>query len=353
MMFGSWKERVSTFPRLIKLSRYFKYTLGSYSRKFKNPALRSAISSLHYAVPQFPLFGQLLKEGNVAAGGVSWPVGGAITLAENMALQYQQSGGTIQYSKKVVKILTKDDKACGVKLEDGTEHTADFVVSNVDGRKTIMQMLSGKYINRKISRYYQPNQIDDLEFAVLIFLGVKRDLSSYPPASVIYLEEPDTICGLACQHLDIQTYGYDSSMAPPGKGVIKVELRARPSYFSSMIQDKDAYQSEKMKIADQVINLLENKWSGVKASVEVVDVVTLHTWERFMGGTNGWPNWPNKKFSIMSDIFGFGDRYTLPGLKNFYFAGQWATSAGALLMNAISGKTVIKKICKQNGTRFS
>jgi len=44
---------------------------------------------------------------------------------------------------------------------------------------------------------------------------------------------------------------------------------------------------------------------------------------------------------------------TLPGLAGFYMAGQWVTSAGALFSNALSGRTVIKSICRQEGRKFA
>ena len=72
-----------------------------------------------------------------------------------------------------------------------------------------------------------------------------------------------------------------------------------------------------------------------------------------MGGTEGHNNYPNKGFNIISSLFGLDQTYTLPGLKNFYFAGQWVTSAGALVMNALSGRTVVQKICRQSGVKFT
>ena len=35
---------------------------------------------------------------------------------------------------------------------------------------------------------------------------------------------------------------------------------------------------------------------------------------------------------------------TLPGLTNFHMVGTWATSAGALFANALSGKTIIESL---------
>jgi len=42
----------------------------------------------------------------------------------------------------------------------------------------------------------------------------------------------------------------------------------------------------------------------------------------------------------------------VPGLINFYFVGVWATSAGALFVNALSGRKAIKHICKLDNKKF-
>ena len=352
MLVGSFGEKLSASLQFLGLVKYFKCTLTRFATRFKHPLLRKAIPLLHYSAPNIPLFLHLVKHSDAAKGGSAWPKGGSLTLAKNMADHYAQLGGTIHYRKRVVKILTENNQACGVELEDGTQHKADFIVSNADGRKTIMQMLGSRYMDEKISKYCEPNPDTDVALALMVFLGVKRDLSSYPSALIMFLEKDEVIAGHTCDHLNMQIYGYDPSMAPAGKGVVKVELFTRPSYFSGLYRDKAAYRAEKNKIAEQVITLLEKQFPGLREDIEVIDVVTLETWERFMGGTQGYNNCPNKEFNILSDMFGSGKRYTLPGLKNFFFAGQWVTSAGALIMNALSGKTVIQKICRQCGRRF-
>jgi hypothetical protein len=76
------------------------------------------------------------------------------------------------------------------------------------------------------------------------------------------------------------------------------------------------------------------------------------TWERYVGETHGWLNFPNKKFSFTGFIGARGGQATLPGLRNFYFAGAWATMLGALFGNAVSGRNAIRSICKKDGRRF-
>jgi phytoene dehydrogenase-like protein len=333
--------------------------MGSFAKRFQHPLLRKAFPLIRYSVPDVPLFGYLAEHASYIYGDTGWPRGGGLPFSGSIAACYLKLGGMIHYGKKVVRILTGNNHACGVELEDGTQHKADFVVSNADGRKTILEMLGGQFMNNKVAKYCQPFPADkEVPFSVLVFLGVKRDLSSLPSSLIVFLDQPETIGGHYCEHLHMQIYGFDTSMSPTGKGVIKVELSSKPSHFLKLYHDKDAYLVEKNKISEQVITLLEKHFTGLREDIEVVDVSTLHTWERFMGGTQGHNNYPNKYKdltdirNVIDFIFGLNRMYTLPGLKNFFFTGQWVTSMGSLFSNALTGRKVVQKICRQCGISF-
>jgi len=61
---------------------------------------------------------------------------------------------------------------------------------------------------------------------------------------------------------------------------------------------------------------------------------------------------PFEPFNVFKSLSAGGIETTLPGLERFHFAGAWATSAGALFMNALSGHLVLEAICKGEGRRF-
>jgi phytoene dehydrogenase-like protein len=256
-----------------------------------------------------------------------------------------------QFAQRFSNPFLKNNKATGVRLSDGSEYRADFVISDADGRKTIMQMLDGKYIDERI-RAICTEPPDETNWAVHVFLGVNRDLSKQPSALVMLLDRPIVIAGHENRSLEMQIYGFDKTMAPEGRGVIKVELISSYSYWKKLYSDRMLYDEEKQKVAEIVIGILENHFPGIKSQVEEIDVPTLMTWERYMGGTHGFANMPAKKSNIIASLLGREKERTLPGLSNFYFVGAWATSTGALFSNANSGKKVIKTICSVDGKRF-
>ncbi|MBI1824180.1 MAG: hypothetical protein HYR80_08745, partial [Nitrospirae bacterium] len=283
---------------------------------------------------------------------IQWPVGGSLEFSKSIENRYRELGGTMYYGQRVVKILVEDNQAVGIKLSDGSEYRADIIISNADGRKTIMNLLEGKFIDHRIKGYCTQPTEESNWAGLQIYLGVNRDLSKEPSALVMLLDKPVTIARQNIESLEMQIYGFDQTMAPDGKGVIKIELPSSYAYWKQLHGDKRRYEDEEKRVAHDVIELLERYFKGIKNQVEVTDVVTLMTWEQFMGGTRGFANAPNKKVNFLKGLFGSGSETTLPGLARFYFVGVWATSAGATFINALSGKKIIQKICKTDGKKF-
>jgi len=336
------------------LLNWMKMNMRTYAERFSDPFLRKAFAELIYSNPDAPLFFHLLRHAGGLSGDVQWPVGGAGEFAKSIERRYLALEGKVHYRSRVEKILVENDSAVGIKLADGTEYRADIIISNADGRKTILNMLDGKYINETVRGYCAPIA-DETPFAVNVCLGINRDLSGEPSSLVLLLDQPVTIANHPYENIEVQVYGFDRSMAPAGKGTIKVELWASYSYWKQLYDtDREKYKLEKQRAAEQVIQILESHFHGIKNQVEVIDVYTLMTWERYMGGTQGWFNLPNRKldFSMKEDPSDKKFKTTLPGLANFYFVGVWASMMGALASNANSGKAIIRRICKKDGKRF-
>ncbi|MDH4067960.1 MAG: NAD(P)/FAD-dependent oxidoreductase [Dehalococcoidia bacterium] len=351
---GALWKMIPIFLWKPSLLNWMKMNMRTYAERFSDPFLRKAFAELIYSNPDAPLFFHLLRHAGGLSGDIQWPVGGAGEFAKSIERRYLALEGKVHYRSRVEKILVENDSAVGIRLADGTEYRADIIISNADGRKTILNMLDGKYINETVRGYCAPIA-DETPFAVNVCLGINRDLSGEPSSLVLLLDQPVTIANHPYENIEVQVYGFDRSMAPAGKGTIKVELWASYSYWKQLYDtDREKYKLEKQRVAEQVIEILESHFHGIKNQVEVIDVYTLMTWERYMGGTQGWFNLPNRKldFSMKEDPSDRKFKTTLPGLANFYFVGVWASMMGALASNANSGKAIIRRICKKDGKRF-
>lgn len=351
MMMGSIWSVLGTVGSRPQRLKYFPLSMKKFAQRFSDPFLRRAFPLLVYSNPDSPMYFHLQRHAYGINNVLQWPIGGAHGLAASIEKRYIELGGKVHYRSKVEKILVENDKAVGIKLTDGSEYRADTVISNADGRKTIMEMLEGKYVDAK-THVYCEEPADEANWAVHVFLGVNRDLSNEPSSLIMLLDEPVTIANHKNESLEMQMYGFDKTFAPQGKGVIKAELVSGYSYWKQLYADKSKYKAEKQKVAEQVIDILEKRFTGIRDQIEVIDVPTPMTWERYVNETHGWLNFPNKKFSFTSAIGARGGQSTLPGLTDFYFAGAWATMLGALFGNALSGRNAIRTICRKDGRKF-
>jgi phytoene dehydrogenase-like protein len=336
------------FLKMASILTKYGANMTKYAEKFTDPFLRKAFPTIQYDWTETPMFIHLNMIGNCSSGNYAVPVGGSLEFSRAIEQRYLNLGGVIHYGKKVDKILVENDKAVGVRLRDGTEHRADIVVSDAFGYTTIFGLLDGKYLDDKIRKQYAKPQ-ENMVMGIHVSLGVNRDLSKEPRALVLFLENPVTIADREHCKLDLELFGYDPSFAPSGKSVIKVLINTNYSYWKHLYSNKEKYRAEKQKVADVVITLLEKRFPGIKGQIEVVDIATPMTTERFTGVGQGFEsNWG------FSDAVGMmrGQPKTLPKLQNFYMVGFSVGGAG-LPGCAAMGRNLVKKLCKQNGADFT
>ncbi len=282
-------KMVKMLPYLRFIRKWGKVSTLDFVRRFKNPFLREALfAALIGDLTDFPLLAMVMTFAWLQQKMAGYPLGGALELARAIERRYLDLGGELHCKSRVEKILVENDKAVGARLADGTEHRSDIVISAADGHATIFDMLDGKYINDKIRGYYdQP-----LLFPPLIYvgMGVARTFDDMPPsvAGLSYpLDEPVTIAGKEHKRLGVQIYNFDPTLAPEGKTVLKVQFNTDYDHWKKLRQEPERYNAEKEQIADQVVALLDRRFPGLAAQIEMRDVATPMTWERYTGNWRG------------------------------------------------------------------
>jgi phytoene dehydrogenase-like protein len=341
-------EMVTALPYMGLMGKWGKLTLEQVGARFGDPFLRRAMGMIQYDFANMPAVVALMFLSGCATRNFGWPAGGSLEFARLIAQRYISLGGQIHYRAKVAKVLVEDDKAVGVALVDGTEHRADVIISNADGRATIFDMLDGRYTSELIRTFYA-NPPSQQEMALHISLGVVRDFAGEPHMLVLWLPEPIEIAGQICDRLDIEFFNFAPEMSPAGKTAVQVVMTT--SYDHWKVLSPEAYRAEKEHATEAVIACLDRRFNGLRAQVEVTDVATPMTTERFTGSYLGYQAWPVPNQKMLDALMGKGLSKTLPGLSDFYMVGQWAGGLG-LPNVAAMGRRAIATICRQDGRRF-
>ena len=324
-------------------------SIGDFAEQFKNPFLREMIS--HSFGAENPMMMLLFLLGFQHSKSAGYIIGGALSLVSSIEKRYLDLGGEIHYNSRVVKILVENNRAVGIRLADGSEHRADWVLSAADGRTTIFDMLGGAYLDKKIkSKYDNPNLFEPL---VYVGLGVARQLEDLPASigGLSYsLLKPIVVAGEEKDTINVRSYSFDPTMAAQGKTTLVVQFTTDYDYWHKLRQEPHQYRAEKEAIVQAVIAGLEERFPGITEQVEMTDIATPITWERYTGNWRGsYEGWMfDSDFSLMSSM-----RKTLPGLKNFYMAGQWVNPGGGIPTAVMSGNHTIQMICKENRKEFT
>ena len=88
--------------------------------------------------------------------------------------------------------------------------------------------------------------------------------------------------------------------------------------WEKLNEDTNRYYAEKKQIVNILADLLDKRFPGFKSQIEVQDVATPITFHRYTGNWKGsFEGW-----MVTPKTWNLRMSKTLPGLDNFYMAGQ-------------------------------
>jgi phytoene dehydrogenase-like protein len=211
----------------------------------------------------------------------------------------QAFGAEIVLEAPVDSVITKNGRATGVALEDGSEYYADTVVSSLDPRRTFLELVDPRELPddlvENIQRFRFQGTSSKVNFALdglphFPALGQKADhfrgFTNIGP-SMDYLERAydDAKYGWYSQHpyIDMAVQStIDADMAPPGKHVMSCFIQ----YTPYKLRESD-WDTEKENLGDTVQRTLENFFPGFGDLVLQREVRTPLDIERTVGLSEG------------------------------------------------------------------
>lgn len=329
------------------LARWGLLSAADFGERFTNAFLRRAVPVM-FGWRDIPMVGGLTQLAYMHTGNAGYPVGGSLAFARRLERRYLELGGTIHYECQVEAVDVEEDRAVGVTLYNDDVVPADYVVSACDGRGTALTLLDGRYTDRALRSLYDGHL--PILSQVQVSLGVARDLSDTPHFATFLLDEPVRIGDRDRTEIGVQHYAFDPTTAPPGKSAVVSLLESDYGYWQR-IYGRRPYRREQAALGEQLLDALDAHLPGLRADVEVLDVATPVSFERYtgnwLGATTGWLL-TKETLPVMLK----GVRQTLPGLEGLYLAGQWVEPGGGVPMVAMSGRKAIQLLCDAEDRPF-
>lgn len=236
-------------------------------------------------------------DGNVGAWGFARGGMGAVSNALAGALQ--EHGGEIRVDADVHQIVVKGGKTKGVVLANGEEIDADIVVSNLDVRRTFLDLMDEQDIDPDVFRKARNFRIRGSSGKLNIALD---GLPDFPALGNSGLISSDMHCVDSMERLerayDDWKYGMwsrdpyvdmliptvtDPTMTPPGKHFMSVFVQ----YVPPKLAEGDWTDESQKQFGDTVINQIANHSPNFKDLIVHAEVRTPREIENEVGLTEG------------------------------------------------------------------
>ncbi len=220
-----------------RMAKYLPVFLSSYQhileRFFKDERVLQSMGyqSLYFGLPPALVPGPYAMIPYTEQMGIYYPRGGMIKIPEALQRMGESFGMQVRLNTTVEKVVVREQRAQSVTLADGTEITAQVMVSNINARTLYQKLVGEEYlkpISRKGIRSYAYSKA-----VPMLYLGVDYT----PPLEAhhnLIAATPEDVNQYWWKHvesgqLNYETIGLicwpshtDASLAPKGKHVINL-----------------------------------------------------------------------------------------------------------------------------------
>ena len=336
-----------TLPVLLK---YGRMTIREFAAKFQDTGLVTAFTNfVHFGGRDVPMLTVLLPLAYAHRGQVGIPLRGWLAFSRAIERRLVELGGEIRYGARVERLTFEGRVATGVLLADGSRVAADRVLSAADGRFSHSRFL-GRDDDGPVMGF-DPRQVSDQP--VQVNLGVRDDWASEDGAVTFILPVSFAAAGREHSKITVQNKAYDAEAAPTGNSALTIFLDSDYGWWKDIATDRARYTEEKQHCADEVVASIGRYRPGFADLVEVVDVATPLTRERYTGNWMGAMQARKPSANMIRALMQGAPAYASREIDGLYMAGQWVEAWGGITTAAQSGRKAVKAMCRRDGKPFA
>ena len=340
-----FSEILKILPILLRLLKLNKISRKQYTDRFKNPALKH---SFNFIRGHIRAGNMIFVMGMLNSGDGGYTEGGSLAIANRMAKTFTDMDGRLLLNTKVKKVnisntgASKHAAVTGVTLENGTILEADTVIVT---QETIAALDNLFDMPLKDAWLMDIRKKTRSSTCTYVGIGIRAEIHE-TPVPECQLDQPISFAGEVFTELGFfnnTQFGY----APEGCTVLTTRLRGDTYDFWKKAKESGRYEAEKQALADQIIRLICRRYPQAEGKIEVLDIATPVTYERYAGSYHG---------SWMS-ITCAGDKIKFyPGrvksVNGLYFAGHRLIPPGGLPAALISGRRAAQMVCRKFNVVF-
>jgi len=336
-------------PALGALSRLGKVSCGEYADRFEHPGIRRL---LRFIPERYTALSLVFTLATLHIGDGGYPLGGSLAMVNRMVKTFTDLGGVLLLDTRVRRVIVEKGVATGVELDVDPLSTRTPNDRFITADAVIVTQETISALDALFDMPLEDAWLQDLRettrpvTCTFVCVGVRTPL----PERILpewQLTEPITYADQTITELSFNSYyGYEG-YAPEGGTALTTALMGDTYDFWKKAREESRYTEEKKRLAEQIKRALCLRYPQVEGKIDVIDIATPLTYERYTGAYRGsWmaitePKDKNKNYP------GF-----IESVHRLYFAGHRMSTPGGFPVAAASGRIAAQLLCRDLGVVF-
>ena len=338
-----FKNPLSSYLSILSIISVFmqvsKIKGEAYINRFKSEAVRSLLKSV--IIGDSGILPLVFTLGALAGGDGGFPVGGSLPFTERIVKTFTDLGGKILYNTKATRVIMENNKVEGV-MTGETKIPADAVIIASDTMK-----IDNLFETPPKEKWFENMKaVTEPTMTTFISLGINADLTKYHNYYYFKLKTPIKLADQTYDYLSFSNYSSDPIYSPTGKTAITIQLGGNTYDYWKNAKNENNYTEKKQDLANKVIEALTTKIPEITDKIEVIDVATPLTYERYCD------NWKGSWMTEMKSMKMISYPCTIKDLNGVYLAGHRLLPPGGLPSAIISARTAVQHLCRNTKTVF-
>ena len=254
-----------------------------------------------------------------------------------LAARFKEYSGKLIYSQMVKKIITEDNMATGIVLNNNESIMAKYVISNCDAMQTFLSLLDNRNIGLE-NKSILNNLIPSVSFFIL-YLGIDNNLKTPSKAgtNLWFLSDYDLEEIYAkIESTKIEDIRWFMFRIMPNENSVSC-------FTNAPFRNKEYWQLHKNELRDIFIKKIECLIPELSKHIIFKDAATpytLYKWTlNYKGAAYGWAGMPSQ--------FAIPEFSQKTFIQNLYLSGHWTTLAqgipGVVYLGRDTARIILKR----------
>lgn len=295
------------------------------------------LSSLYFFIPwiSYHYFGKYYIDG------------GSQNLSNAMVEVIKENNGCINLKSEITSINYINNKVNEITLKNGKKFTSKYIVSNINPINTF-DMIKQYNLPKSYKNKIHSSTIGCSLSQLYIGLNCNPSKFNITEEEIFYFDgySPEENYNLSikgdykkCGFLLTNYNRMDENLNDEDKGVLTITIIDNYDLWSN---DKETYKNQKIELTNILIDRLEKKFKGIKSHIEVLELGTPRTMQRYTSNYKG-------------AVYGYSQNVKQAGrhrlsqitpIDNLFLVGAWVNPGGGYEGCISSGMIVAQKIDK-------